>query len=67
MIRKRKWIIFAHMGHARLTLILSFQELNASVITKEIRFVRHVKNSTRESTAHLARISMMAAIIVDVG
>jgi hypothetical protein len=29
------------MGHARPTLILGSQVLNASVITKDIRFVRH--------------------------
>jgi hypothetical protein len=54
------------MGHAKPILIMLVQELNASVILPDNSFVRHVKNSTRESNAHLARISMMAATLVDV-
>ncbi len=54
------------MGHARLILTLGSQELNASVILPDNSFVRHMRSTTRESTAHLASISMMAATIVDV-
>jgi hypothetical protein len=43
------------------------QELNASVIIKVKEYVRHSMNNLKESTAHLARHSTMAAINVDAG
>jgi hypothetical protein len=63
----RKWLIFVSTMIAEPILIMLVQELNASVITRDMRFVRHVKNSTSELTVHLARDSTMAATLVDVG